>query len=77
VVQRLGFFVDRRQFRPWISVGTITESTTAPFLQSVVDALETFEGQSWTIESISLMKRLPEEGPHAFEEMEEMPLAHG
>jgi RNA 2',3'-cyclic 3'-phosphodiesterase len=77
VVQRLGFFVDRRQFRPWISVGTITESTTAPFLQSVVDALEAFQGQTWTIESISLMKRLPEEGPHAFEEMEEMPLAHG
>jgi len=77
VVQRLGFFVDRRQFRPWLSVGTITETTTAPFLQSVVDALEGFEGQTWTIESISLMKRLPEEGPHAFEEMEEMPLAHG
>ena len=77
VVQRLGFFVDRRQFRPWISVGTITGSTTAPYLQSVVDALEGFEGQAWTIESISLMKRLPEEGPHAFEEIEEMPLAHG
>jgi 2'-5' RNA ligase len=77
VVQRLGFFVDRRQFRPWLSVGTITGGTTAPYLQSVVDALEGFEGQSWTIESISLMKRLPEEGPQAFEEMEEMPLAHG
>ena len=77
VVQRLGFFVDRRQFRPWLSVGTITEATTAPYLQSVVDALEGFQGQTWTIESISLMKRLPEEGPQAFEEMEEMPLAHG
>ena len=77
VVQRLGFFVDRRQFRPWLSVGTITGSTTAPYLQSVVDALEGFAGQAWTIESITLMKRLPEEGPHAFEEMEEMPLAHG
>lgn len=77
VVQRLGFFVDRRQFRPWLSVGTITENTTAPYLQAVVDALEGFEGQAWTIDSISLMKRLPEEGQHAFEEMEQMPLAHG
>lgn len=77
VVQRLGFFVDRRQFRPWLSVATITESTTAPYLQAVVDALEGFEGQTWTIDSISLMKRLPEEGQHAFEEMEQMPLAHG
>lgn len=76
VVQRLGFFVDRRQFRPWLSVGTITENTTAPYLQAVVDALEGFEGRTWTIDSISLMKRLPEEGQHAFEEMEQMPLAH-
>jgi 2'-5' RNA ligase len=77
VVQRLGFFVDRRQFRPWLSVGTITENTTAPYLQAVVDALEGFEGRTWTIDSISLMKRLPEEGQHAFEEIEQMPLAHG
>ncbi len=75
VVQRLGFFVDRRQFRPWLPVGTITDTTTAPYLQSVVDALEGFRSQSWTIESISLMKGLPEEGRDAFEELERMPLA--
>ena len=43
----------------------------------MVDALDAFRGQSWTIESISLMKRLPEEGKDAFEEMERMPLANG
>ncbi len=77
VVQRLGFFVDRRAFRAWLPVGTITDTTSAPHLQRVVDALDTFRGQSWTIESISLMKRLPEEGKDSFEEMERMPLAHG
>jgi 2'-5' RNA ligase len=77
IVQRLGFFVDRRAFRAWISVGTITDTTSAPYLESVVAALEAFQGQSWTVESISLMKRLPEEGKDVFEEIEQMPLAHG
>jgi 2'-5' RNA ligase len=76
IVQRLGFFVDRRAFRAWISVGTITNSTSAPYLENVVGALEAFKGQSWTIESISIMKRVPEEGKDAFEEMEQIPLAH-
>lgn len=77
VVQRLGFFVDRRQFRPWLSVGTITDATTAPYLQSVVDALDAFRSDSWTIETITLMKGLPEAGRDAFEVFEEMPLAEG
>jgi len=75
-VQRLGYFVDRRQFRPWLSVGTITDKTTAPYLQSVVDALEAFRGTPWTIEGVSLMRRPPQsESPDTFEEMELMPLA--
>lgn len=76
VVQRLGFFVDRRKFRPWLSVGTITPATTAPYLEAVVAALDGFRGRDWTVESVSLMKRLPEAtGPVDFEEMERMPLA--
>ena len=75
IVQRLGFFVDRRQFRPWLEMGTITDTTTAPYLQAVVDALEAFHGRSWEIDSISLMKGLAEQGPDAFEELERMPLA--
>ena len=75
IVQRLGFFVDRRQFRPWLEVGTITDATTAPYLQAVVDALEAFHGRSWEIDSISLMKGLPDPGPDSFEEVERMPLA--
>jgi 2'-5' RNA ligase len=77
IVQRLGFFVDRRQFRPWLAVATITDSTTAPYLQKVVDALESFEGTPWTVTTVQLMKRLPEEAGDAFELMEEMPLAEG
>ena len=74
LVQRLGFFVDRRQFRPWLSVGTITDHTTAPYLQEIVDALDAFEGRTWTVESVVLMKRLLESGSEDFEEVERMPL---
>lgn len=75
VVQRLGFFVDRRVFRPWLSIGTITSETTAPFLEKVVESLEGYRSRAWTIEHISLMRRPME--PDAvvpFEEVEQMPL---
>jgi len=54
-VERLGFFVDRRKFRPMLSVATVTSSTTGPFLQDVVDALEAFRGDEWPVE-VSLLK---------------------
>jgi len=75
VVQRLGFFVDRRVFRPWLSVGTITEHTTAPYLERVVEALDGFHGRSWTVEAVSLMRWVPDAGADEFEVMEQMPLA--
>jgi len=59
VVQRLGFFVDRRKFRPWLSVGTITQTTTAPYLEKLVDRLETFTGTSFRLEEVSICRKLP------------------
>jgi 2'-5' RNA ligase len=54
-VERLGFFVDRRKFRPMLSVATVTTATTGPFLQEVVDALDAFRGEEWPVE-LSLLK---------------------
>jgi hypothetical protein len=74
-VKQLGFFVDRRVFRPWFPVGTITDDTTAPYLESVVDALEAFRGQEWTIEHVSLMERPAEaDAGEAFRVKEQLPL---
>ncbi len=73
VVKQLALFVDRRQFRPWLAVGTITEQTTAPYLEELVAALERFHGSSWTQESFSVIKALPETG--FFEVVEDMALA--
>jgi RNA 2',3'-cyclic 3'-phosphodiesterase len=75
VVQRLGFFVDRRQFRPWLSVGTITPTTTAPYLERLVEVLDAFRGHNWTVESVSLMERLPTAGASTdFQEIQQIPL---
>jgi 2'-5' RNA ligase len=74
-VQRVGYFVDRRQFRPWLSVGTITDTTTAPYLERLVAALDEFRGEWWTAEAVSLMKWLPDAEREEYEEMERMPLA--
>jgi 2'-5' RNA ligase len=49
-VEPLGFFVDRRMFRPMLSVATVTRETTGPFLQEVVDALDAFRGEEWPVE---------------------------
>ncbi|MEP6817276.1 MAG: hypothetical protein ABI873_17185 [Marmoricola sp.] len=76
VVQRLGIFVDRRQFRPWLSLGTITEETTAAYLEELVAALDRFAGTTWTHEHVSLMSGQPGGGPREpYEELERMPLA--
>lgn len=75
VVQRLGFFVDRRVFRPWLSVGTITDATTAPYLERLVAALDRFHGATWTLDHVHLMQRPPEAaGTGGYEVLERMPL---
>ena len=73
-VQKLQLFVDRRQFRPWLSVGTITDRTTAPYLEDLVARLDAFSGRSWTQETVSLMKNIPQEPDHPYEVVEELPL---
>ena len=73
-VQKLQLFVDRRQFRPWLSVGTITDRTTAPYLEALVARLDRFSGRSWTQESVTLVKHIPHEPDHPYEIVEELPL---
>lgn len=75
VSQGLGFFVDRRQFRPWLSVGTITPATTAPYLERLVEVLDSFRGHSWTIGSVSLRERRPAAAASTdFQEIDRIPL---
>lgn len=54
-VQRLGFFVDRRKFRTWMSVGDVTGSTTPEFLHHLVDGMEAYDGPTWTLDELCLL----------------------
>lgn len=75
VVQPLGFLVDRRKFRPWISVGTITEDTTLPFLEKLTGVLDGFSGTPWSVDTLTVFKKIPIDENGADEAVhEEIPL---
>lgn len=75
-VKRLGFLVDRRMFRPWLAVGTITDTTTAPYLERLVAALDGYRSDPWTLDTLSIMRRNPIDETGQVEDvvMEEVPL---
>jgi hypothetical protein len=72
-VEGLGFFVDRRQYRPMLSVANVTRATTGPYLEALVAALDAFEGESWTPE-ISLTTETFVDGQPATVEFQRIPL---
>jgi 2'-5' RNA ligase len=74
-VERLGFFVDRRVFRPMLSVATVTEATTGPYLQAIVDALDAFQGEEWTVDHVTLTKDVFVSGSPETQEFQRVPLA--
>ncbi len=59
VVQPLGFLVDRRKFRPWLAVGSITDATTLPYLERLTAALDEFKGALWTLETLTVFRKVP------------------
>ena len=75
IVEPLGFFVDRRQFRPMLSVATINDATSIEVLQQVVDALDAFEGEPWAVGHVSLRKKRLDLDPPGSEEIASLPLA--
>jgi 2'-5' RNA ligase len=74
-VEHLGFFVDRRLFRSMLAVATVTDTTSVEVLQQVVDALDAFRGDPWTVGHVSLMVRRLDHDPPDWEEIEQIPLA--
>jgi 2'-5' RNA ligase len=73
-VERLGFFLDRRKFRPWLAVATINDETTAPHLERVVAALDAYQGEPWLVDGISLMKRILDSRPPRSTTLDRVPL---
>lgn len=75
-VKQLGFLVDRRAFRPWMSIGEITPRTTPRYLERLVADLDEFKGVMWTLESLTIMRKVPVDGGRgaAVVVLEEIPL---
>jgi 2'-5' RNA ligase len=49
-------FVDRRMFRPLLALGEITEETSEPALQRLLDRLDAYQGPTWTLDSLHVMR---------------------
>lgn len=78
VVQPLGFLVDRRKFRPWVCVGSITEVTSLPYLESLTAALDGFSGMPWTVDTLTVFRKVPADADGVEEAVyEEIPLKAG
>ncbi|RLV50841.1 hypothetical protein D9V37_02495 [Nocardioides mangrovicus] len=73
LAQRLSLFVDRRMFRPWLQVGTITDATSAPYLEDLVAALDHFRGTSWQQQHLTLFRGRAEDD-EGFDEVEQLAL---
>ena len=56
-VQRLGYMLDRRSFRPLMPIGTLTGEPREEELGRLIEAMDVYRGLPWIIDRISLMKR--------------------
>jgi 2'-5' RNA ligase len=74
---RLGYAVDRRRFRPWLPVGTITETTGLDFLERLLAGLDDHRGDPWEASHLSLLRTAfdaSRSGSQAFEVLREFAL---
>jgi 2'-5' RNA ligase len=53
-VLEFGFVPDRRAYRSRIQLGKITPTTTAGYLESLIDRVGSFEGDAWTPDGVTL-----------------------
>jgi 2'-5' RNA ligase len=56
-VEPLGYYRDRRQFKPRFPVATITEATTVEHLERVLATLDLFRGGPWQVSEVTLIQR--------------------
>jgi 2'-5' RNA ligase len=59
---RLGYAVDRRRFRPWLPLGTITDTTDVAFLERLMAGLEAHQGEPWNATHLNLLRTTFEAG---------------
>jgi 2'-5' RNA ligase len=70
LVAKHGFFVDRRRWAPRLTLGSVTPTTSLPFLERLVDHLAGHTSQTWSVDSIALARRRFDGSPDAWEVIE-------
>jgi 2'-5' RNA ligase len=73
-VQRRGYRFDRRRFAAQLPVATISDDVPPDLMLGHLNALESFQGESWTVAHVSLMKRSFDGGPTDYLEHERIPV---
>ncbi|QKE82749.1 hypothetical protein [Arthrobacter sp. NEB 688] len=67
------FYVDRRLFVPRLTVAKVTDATTVPVLEQVVEALGRYESPEWEVSSVQLLSRVHRDTGYSFEVFEDLP----
>ena len=76
LVSRLGYFVDRRRWAPRLTIGSVTATTSLPFLERLVADLETYTSPAWSVTSVELMRQqFDESQPGGWQVLESIPTA--
>jgi 2'-5' RNA ligase len=73
----IGFVPDRRAYYSGIRIGRVTPTTTAPYLESLVQRLGGYEGHAWQVTAIDLGTEKPAgpDHPPRFEPFQALPFA--
>lgn len=56
LVAERGFFVDRRRFVPRMTLGSVTASTSLPYLEQLVGELEHHTGPVWSVSGVDVVR---------------------
>jgi 2'-5' RNA ligase len=56
-VEPLGYYRDRRQFKPRFPLATVTDATTVEHLERVLATLDMYRGAPWQVSEVTLFQR--------------------
>ena len=76
-VEQVGFFCDRRAFRPHVPLGEVTAAATPTYLHRVGVALDAHLSEAWEVTHVSVLRRTGEGAATEFEEIDQVPVGHG
>ncbi|HYN68103.1 MAG TPA: hypothetical protein VES93_14540 [Ornithinibacter sp.] len=57
LVARHGYFVDRRRWVARLTIGSVTSTTSLPFLERLVADLDRYASPTWQVSSVSLVRQ--------------------